>query len=211
MYFRYLSGCGVHKVNIQGALFMLETFTVQLAENTTADVLAQGHCAAAYAYWQDWCTTDPASRAFIDAEARRFGRPVGLSPYASLIFATVHANYSVRLGLVSSTILSVGFGVKDVVEQLGADVSMASPRFMPLWDELKKREDEVLAEERKRQGKVAREANAYVCAAEGCKVEGQHKTALRACAGQCPPDLKPHYCSRECQKRVGRSLAAEHG
>ena len=190
---------------------MLETLTVQLAENTTADVLAQGHCAAAYAYSQDWCTTDPASRAFIDAEARRFGRPVGLSPYASLIFATVHANYSVRLGLVSSTILSVGFGVKDVVEQLGADISMASSRFMPLWDELKKREDEVLAEERRRQGKVAREANAYVCAAEGCKVEGLHKVALRAFAGQCPPDLKPHYCSRECQKRVGRPFDAEPG
>ena len=68
--FRYLSGCGVHKVNIQGALFMLETLTVQLAETAPADVLAQGHCAAAYAYWQDWCTTDPASRAFIDAEVK---------------------------------------------------------------------------------------------------------------------------------------------
>ncbi len=192
---------------------MLETLTVQLAENATADVLAKGHCAAAYAYWQDWWTTDEESRAYIDAEARRFGRPVGLSPYASLIFATVHANYSVRLGLVSAAIFNVGFGVEDVVEQLGADVGRASPRFMPLWNALAKREDEVLAQERRRQGRVAREPNAYICAAEGCQVEGLHRTALRACSGKCPPDLKPHYCGRECQRRVRRrslSDTADH-
>ena len=53
-------------------MFML---TVHLASHTptSASVLAQGHCAAAYAYWQDWCTTDAASRA---AEAARFGRPI---------------------------------------------------------------------------------------------------------------------------------------
>ncbi|PIL25466.1 hypothetical protein GSI_13356 [Ganoderma sinense ZZ0214-1] len=201
MGFRYLSGCGVRTPSIQGALFVLDTLTMQAADVAPAALLAQGHSAAAYAHWQDWCTTDPESRAFIDAEARRFERPIGLSPYAALIFATVHANYSVRLGLVSAAVLSVGFGIKDVVEQLGADVSRASPRFMPLWDALKEREDEVLAEERRRQGKVAKEANAYVCAAEGCKVGGMHKAALRSCSGRCPPDLKPHYCSKECQRR----------
>ena len=76
------------------------------------------------------------------------------------------------LGLASAAVLGVGFGIKDVVEQLGAGVSRASPLFMPLWDALKRRKNEVLAEERRRQGKVAREASACVCAAEGCRVEG---------------------------------------
>ncbi|EJF60585.1 hypothetical protein DICSQDRAFT_62623 [Dichomitus squalens LYAD-421 SS1] len=199
--FRYLSGCGVHEVNLQGALFVLETLTVEMAHNTADDLLAIGHSTAAYAYWKDWCTIDPETRAYIDSQARRFERPVGLSPYASLVFAAVHANYSVCLGLVSPAVLVVGLGVKDVMEKLGIDVTKTSPRFKPLWDAVKKREDEVLAEQRRRQAKLAKEANAYICAAEGCKVEGLHKAALKACSGRCPPDLKPHYCSKECQRR----------
>ncbi|CAL1699049.1 unnamed protein product, partial [Somion occarium] len=42
--------------------------------------------------------------------------------------------------------------------------------------------------------------NAYRCAAPGCGIEGTKKSALLKCAGKCPPDVKPSYCSKECQK-----------
>ena len=79
-------------------------------------------------------------------------------------------------------------------------------QLRPLWDVLRRRDEEYVAEERRRRAKVAKGANAYVCAAEGCKVEGLHKSALRACGGSCPPDLKPHYCSKECQKQVSSNV-----
>ena len=115
-----------------------------------------------------------------------------------------------ELGLVSPSVLWVGFGVKDVVERLrGTDVQVTSTgeevdwalEFGSLWDALKRREEEIVAAERSRRAKVAKNARAYVCAAEGCNVQGLHKAALKACAGSCPVDLKPHYCSKECQKQ----------
>ena len=33
----------------------------------------------------------------------------------------------------------------------------------------------------------------------GSSAEGRR--ALLVCSGRCPPDLKPSYCSKECQKQ----------
>lgn len=59
-----------------------------------------------------------------------------------------------------------------------------------------------LSAEQKRLDKVARAPNRYRCAADGCGIQALHKRALRRCAGPCPPDHKPHYCSQECQRKV---------
>jgi len=40
------------------------------------------------------------------------------------------------------------------------------------------------------------------CAANGCGIQGGSKAALRRCGGKCPIELKPSYCSKECQRRV---------
>ncbi len=187
-----------------------------VGDRAPAEIRAQAHSAAAQAYWDEWCLDTDEARADDHAELHRFGRPfnpAGESPYAPLVFAAVHASHSVQLGLVSPAVLWVGFGVKDVVERIrGTDVQVTSTgeevdwalEFRPLWDALKKRESEIVAEERRRRAKVAKNPGAYICAAEGCNVEGLHKAALRACGGGCPADLKPHYCSKECQKRVCR-------
>ena len=218
---RYLSGCGVNKQSLQGALYMFDMLTDRFAsgpefvgDQAPAELRAHAHSAAAQAYWNVWSLDTDEARAADHAELHRFGRPVnpdGESPYAPLVFAATHASYSVELGLVSPSVLLVGFGVKDVVERLrGTDVQVTSTgeeidwalQFESLWDALKRREEEIVAAERSRRAKVAKNARAYVCAAEGCNVQGLHKAALKACAGSCPVDLKPHYCSKECQKRV---------
>ncbi|KAI0701404.1 hypothetical protein C8T65DRAFT_697043 [Cerioporus squamosus] len=218
--FRYLSGCGVKKKSLQGALYMFDMLTDDFAsgpdyvgDRAPAEICAQAHSAAAQAYWDEWCLDTDEARAEDHAELHRFGRPFnpdGESPYAPLIFAAVHASHSVQLGLVSPAVLWVGFGVKDVVERIqGTDVQVTSTgeevdwdgEFNPLWDVLKMRENEIIAEERRRRAKAAKNPRAYVCGAEGCNVQGLHKAALKACGGSCPVDLKPHYCSKECQKR----------
>ena len=53
-----------------------------------------------------------------------------------------------------------------------------------------------------RAAKVARAPNAYVCATPGCGIAANQKKALMRCAGRCPMERKPHYCSKECQRKV---------
>ena len=50
--------------------------------------------------------------------------------------------------------------------------------------------------------KVGKRSNAYRCAREGCPVEATAQAALKKCDGPCPEELKPSYCSEDCQKAV---------
>lgn len=122
--------------------------------------------------------------------------------------AVQHASESARLGLVSPCVLLIGIELRDIATSFDADVAQLVQRgkvFRPLWRAVARRHAEIEAEDRKRQHKVESSPNAYVCAAEGCGIRGEKKAALRACGGRCPPEVKPHYCSRGCQRRV-RSL-----
>ncbi|RDX43898.1 hypothetical protein OH76DRAFT_1173522 [Lentinus brumalis] len=47
--------------------------------------------------------------------------------------------------------------------------------------------------------KIRAASNVYWC--DGCDVQAMHKNAFRTCGGKCPPEKKPHYCSRECQQK----------
>lgn len=118
--------------------------------------------------------------------------------------ALEHANESAKLGLVSPAVLTTGFLLRDFGDAAGIDMSQMtrSRRFGPLWKTVTRRLDELYAEERIKQRKIAKNPVAYVCAAEGCGIRAEERAALRKCAGRCPPDLKPHYCSPECQKKV---------
>ncbi|RPD57292.1 hypothetical protein L227DRAFT_655689 [Lentinus tigrinus ALCF2SS1-6] len=49
--------------------------------------------------------------------------------------------------------------------------------------------------------KVHYAENVYICAAKDCDVQAMHKSAFRACSGSCPPETKPHYCSKLCQQK----------
>ncbi|KAI0364551.1 hypothetical protein BV20DRAFT_1029529 [Pilatotrama ljubarskyi] len=60
--------------------------------------------------------------------------------------------------------------------------------------------------------KAAKAPHVYRCANDGCDIRATHKGALKQCAGDCPPERKPHYCSRYCQRRhwtIHREFCAE--
>ena len=58
---------------------------------------------------------------------------------------------------------------------------------------------------RKLKGADSTRADVFVCAAEGCERRGGKRGPFRECAGPCDPFWKPHYCSRQCQKKVSTS------
>ncbi|KAI0351318.1 hypothetical protein OH77DRAFT_1439304 [Trametes cingulata] len=215
MALRYLSGCGTMRRSPDGALYVLDSFTDRncdparyVGDVAPRSIMAQAHSCAARAYLDKFMAT-PAELVDFAADERRFSRPqelrsgTGQSPLANFSRAIHHANESVKLGLVSPIVLRVGLMMRDLGAQLGVDVSQMerSRRFRPLWRAVTRRLEELYTEERKKQAKVERKPNEYVCAAEGCGIGANGRAALRACSGKCPPDLKPHYCSKECQKK----------
>lgn len=176
---------------------------------------AQAHSLAAHAYL-DKLSATPAERAAIATEERlshslrpaaaRRAAGADAPAFANFVAALHHANESAKLEHVSPAVLRLELMMRDIGSSLGVDLTQTvrSRRFRPVWRALNGRLEEIYAEERKRLKKTGRAPNAYACAAEECGVRAEGRAALRACAGMCPPDLKPHYCSKGCQKQVRR-------
>jgi len=115
--------------------------------------------------------------------------------------AASHANDAASLGFVSPAVLIIGLSTKQNMEE-GQYPEFDAPRFHALeflWEVVERREGELQREKERRDEKVAKAPNAYVCAAEGCGIEGTRKSGLLRCAGACPAESKPSYCSKECQ------------
>ena len=117
--------------------------------------------------------------------------------------AVHHADASVRLGLVSEAVLRVGQtlihklskgGYPTFIEENGYE---ALARVAEARNEAEK--NAWMRQKERLSGETARK---YVCAARGCGIQAAGRAALKACAGRCPPGVKPHYCGKECQKRV---------
>lgn len=200
----------------EGALTALDSFldpecteTPYVGDTISPALKAQAHSCAALAYHEKVFAT-PVECAEIEVQERRFQRKetmelgVGAPAFAHFVVALDHANQSVQLGLVSPIVLRLGFMMRDIGTSLGVDLSQTvrSRRFRPLWRAVDRRLEEIYAEEWRKQRRAARDPAAYLCAAEGCGIRGEERQALRSCAGRCPPDLKPRYCSKECQKKV---------
>ncbi|RDX43882.1 hypothetical protein OH76DRAFT_1458245 [Lentinus brumalis] len=215
---RFLSGCAMRKQSAEGALCSLDAITDPTREAarssrkvTSPELMAQAHSLAAHAQYLKFMAS-PAERQDIEtdehlfcrAETRRLGH--GQPPLTSLALAARHANESVKLGLVSHAVLTVGLTLRDLGEGFGVDVSKlpeGATKFRPLWREVARRVEEIYEEDRKsRQSLEQKDDGRFVCAAEGCDESREQKSALRSCAGKCPPDLKPSYCSKECQKKA---------
>ncbi|OJT13671.1 hypothetical protein TRAPUB_9770 [Trametes pubescens] len=216
MALRYLGGCGTMRQSAEGALYVLDSlldpacdrdrYLGYLASPTT---LAQAHSCAANAHFMK-LTASAVQVADMLVDERRFQRPQtahsnsgGDPALAYLILAVTHANESAKLGLVSPIVLKIGLTARETGAKIGVDMArMGRSRYIRyLWRAVTARLEEIYDEERKKQKKVEDSPNDYVCAAEGCGIRAEGRAALRACAGRCPRDLKPYYCSKECQTK----------
>lgn len=200
----------------EGALYVLDSLLDPNCDRdrymgylASPETLAQAHSCAANAHFIK-LTASAVQVADMLVDERRFQRPQtaqansGDPALAYLILAVQHANESARLGLVSPIVLKVGLTARETGAKLGVDMAqMGRSRYMRyLWRAVTARLEEIYDEERKKQKKVEDNPDDYVCAAEGCGIRAEGCAALRACAGRCPRDLKPHYCSKECQTKV---------
>ena len=118
--------------------------------------------------------------------------------------AGAFADDCASLGFISPVVLMIGTGIQDLMS-IPEIPEARHPRFQEfvfLWEVVERRNREYDEEKKKRDGKVAKAPNAYICAAQGCGIEGTRKSGLLRCAGKCPSNIKPSYCSKECQKAV---------
>lgn len=122
------------------------------------------------------------------------------------------ANAAASWGLTSPIVLSVGnrvekFGLRRQADCQfkGVDTSRFEA-FEFLWKVVDARSEQLKKVREKRDAKVLQAPNLYVCAREGCGIEGTSRSALQQCSGKCPLDAKPSYCSRECQKAVSTAF-----
>ncbi|RDX44926.1 hypothetical protein OH76DRAFT_1029291 [Lentinus brumalis] len=117
--------------------------------------------------------------------------------------AAIYANETARYGFVTPYVLNVSQSLVRCGERDRIDVRN-DPRYRDLahmWRVHDIRRREMEQEQQKRDRKVARVPDAYVCAADGCGISAVKRLGLRACAGKCPPERKPRYCSKECQTK----------
>ena len=122
----------------------------------------------------------------------------------SVYRAAYLANECVSQGFVSPTTLVIGLKTREMRDE-GKWPEFNHERFTKLealWDVVEKRYMDVEGKKQARDERVARAPRMYICAAPGCGIEGTKKSALLQCSGTCPANIKPSYCSKECQKAV---------
>ncbi|EIW59915.1 uncharacterized protein TRAVEDRAFT_90255, partial [Trametes versicolor FP-101664 SS1] len=210
---RYLSGCSTTGQCPEGALYVLdalldpecdpERYVGHLASTA---VLAQAHSCAANAHFLKLMASSDQILDMVMDE-RRFRRTENAldedPALAYFIFAVQHANLSAKLGLVSPVVLQIGFAARETGASLGVEpCQMKRSRHVRfLWGAVMANLEEIYDEERKRREALHGRRGGCVCAAEGCGIRAEGGATLRACSGRCPRDLKPHYCSKTCQKK----------
>ena len=221
---RYVSGFGVPEKSNEGALWALDALLDAscgperyIGSTAPRTLLAQAHSCAAEAHYRKAALKTASARATNAAHEQRFARPATLragsdprSPLDYFLLALEHANASAALGLASYAALMVGGELVHIAEiACGLDVEPIARRgkhFRPLWRALVRNwvfwEEVAIGRPRKLKGADSSRADVFVCAAEGCGRRGGKRGPFRECAGPCDPFWKPHYCSRQCQKKV---------
>nr|VWO96276.1 N/A [Ganoderma boninense] len=121
--------------------------------------------------------------------------------------AAAYSDASAAFGMVSPVVLYVARWLTQIGERDGVNVRETErykvyPHLWQAWDVRVAEMDE---ERRKREAKLGRAPTAYVCAAQGCGITAKQKKGLMKCAGKCPIERKPHYCSKNCQRKDWKS------
>lgn len=126
--------------------------------------------------------------------------------YGSLCNAVCLANESVGYGHIPPIVIRVASWIMVLKAKYGVDLRKQGMLSEWRWPYLWKAYDEYLvlqrSKEAERLARISRAPNQYRCAADGCGIQVEHRKYLVKCRGNCPPETKPHYCSRDCQTRV---------
>lgn len=128
-----------------------------------------------------------------------------LNRYIRLYDAGYSANEAVALELTSRATLDVARKIESVGlgrpedGKFPKDATERFERLTDLWEALDVSGAEIAAENLKREAKLSKSPLGYFCAAQDCGIAAAKKSTLWRCSGGCPPALKPHYCSKECQ------------
>jgi hypothetical protein len=118
------------------------------------------------------------------------------------------ADACASFGLVTPIVLMVANKIERIGLRRQAECKFRDLDTTPfeqlefLWRAADACSSEVAAEDRHRDAKTSKAPNLYQCAAEGCGIQATRVKGLRQCSGNCPPDVKPSYCSKECQRMV---------
>ncbi|KAI0668941.1 hypothetical protein C8Q78DRAFT_218830 [Trametes maxima] len=120
-----------------------------------------------------------------------------------LYLAASYAEAAVAWGIVSPAVLNIARHLIHLGQRQRLETrdTPRYKRFIHLWRAHDTRQEEMAQDRRVREAKMARAPNAYICAAQGCGITSKQKKGLMKCAGKCPPERKPHYCSKDCQRR----------
>ncbi|KAI0641064.1 hypothetical protein C8Q79DRAFT_1107076 [Trametes meyenii] len=217
---RYFTGCTVKPANIDRALYLFEMITHAdhdwaLDSNKVApDLLARAYSCLANAYFElhgSACrgvrierdlTLNPRSRRMIQLPLPS-GRPDFGLANDYLYVSAMYADAAAALGLVTPAVLGMGEYLTRIGGRDGMDLRKSGryARLGNMWRVFEVRVCKWKEEQHKRAVKIAKAPNAYTCAAPGCGICAKQKKGLMRCAGRCPVARKPHYCSKECQKK----------
>ena len=129
----------------------------------------------------------------------------------ALYRAGLFADKCVALGLTTPAVVSIASAIERVGFRRKEDEMFPGhhperfEKLTNLWAAADKRAAEVNKRETKQALKQESHPNAYICATEGCGIEATSKSGLMQCAGPCARDIKPAYCSKDCQRKVRTS------
>ena len=214
--FRVFTGCGADGQN-HGAVIVETHRLTSSAIYARIDptLRARAHSLAACVHWEKYHSALESKDQLADIiqdewrEAERLGiaatYKLETDPIPILFTAARHANESVKLGLVSRATLFVGKDIRQRAAEKGwqdTELAVRMPMFADLWDALLKHLRDAEEKQKAQERKVEKRPNEYICAGPGCGIGAKQRTTLKMCSGGCPKELKPSYCSKECQKKV---------
>ncbi|KAI0326274.1 hypothetical protein GY45DRAFT_1374091 [Cubamyces sp. BRFM 1775] len=179
----------------------------KLPDMTPPELSLRAHSIAAYAYVKKYyASTDELEMIARDAKyyPREDAQINILDPLDNIFCAVGRANWLASMQFVTPAALMAGFAFKSLAERLAVDVGEFK-HYRPLWRALEQREKELREAECNRR-KIAGflPPDPTTCAAPGCpaKMTNLLKTAaVHPCAGPCPLDMKPSYCSLWCRSQ----------
>ncbi|KAI1786990.1 hypothetical protein LXA43DRAFT_1168062 [Ganoderma leucocontextum] len=197
---RYGSGCEARE-RLDKAIELLEVILARAGDhsgtptNVSEHVFQRTLSAAALAFYSKY------------REKQIAGTLLAYYHDPDLLRAATEADRAVAAGLPSRAALLVAEHLVGLGRTFGV---RRGPRtdgrfggFRALWG--------AYDTQKKLASKIRESPQQFQCAAEDCDVRTMDKRRLKRCSGSCPPEMKPSYCSKDCQRRDWQSRHKAEG